>query len=682
MKWRVVGSLKKNWLFFISGGVLNTALTYSLYLLLQLVIGYRIAYILAYIAGILFSYVFNSVIVYRTAMDWKSLCTYPTMYLVQFFSAVLCLEVLIGIFGVSITWAPLVVAALLVPLTYTTTKLLLTRERSLKFIFSIIKLNFRSQRLLRHLRPFSAARPAWRKIVHSLSFPEKNRNAIRVLVASGTGSHWAMSGFESVLGAALKLRGASVEALLCDGILPACQECDVRLFPDNRLVEEGAAPLCRTCFTPAEKMFSELGIIVRRYGTFLPSAEKQVLDAIVDRIGDEKITEFTWRGITVGEHAVSGALRFFGRGSISGESFGHGVARQYLRAALYTAAALDRMLTQFKYDVVIFHHGIYVPQGIVGDVCRLHGIRVVNWNPAYRECTFLFSHGDTYHKTMIEEPSDVCFGYEWNEAKEFDLMAYLESRRSGSNDWISFQRQPHGEAAKLLSELGIASNRPIIGVLTNVMWDAQLHFKANAFRSMLEWIFFTIEHFSRRKDVEVLIRIHPAEVLGTVPSRQRVLEEIQSRWPTLPAHIHIVSPDDPKNTYTLMSACDTVLVYGTKMSIELPCWGIPVVVAGEAWVRGKGFTTDVSSPEEYQHILSSLPMRERLSKEKIQMARRYAHHIFHRRMIPVKFAKKNHSLVPFAYKVNSLEELAVGVDPGLDIICDGILSGSLFLANQ
>lgn len=545
-----------------------------------------------------------------------------------------------------------------------------------------IKDDFRTHRFLRLLRPFSAARPVWRKIVHSLSFPMQNKNGMRALVASSTGSHWAMTGFESVLGAALKLRGASVEVLLCDGILPACQECDVRLFPDNRLVEEGTAPLCRTCFTPAEKMFSELGIVVRRYSAFLCSEEKQALDALVDRAEDEKIGEFIWKGIPVGEHAIAGTLRFFGRGTISGASFGYGIARQYLRAALYTAAALDRMLSQYKYDVVVFHHGIYVPQGVVGDVCRMHGIRVVNWNPAYRDRTFLFSHGDSYHKTMIEEPLDACFGYEWNDAREFALMTYLESRRSGSNDWISFQKQSHGEAEKLLRELGIASNRPIIGVLTNVVWDAQLHFKANAFQSILEWIFFTIEHFLRREDVEVLIRIHPAEVLGTVPSRQRVLDEIQARWPTLPAHIHIVPPDDPKDTYVLMGACDTVLVYGTKMSIELPCWGIPVVVAGEAWSRGKGFTTDVSSLDEYQLTLSSLPMGRRLSKYKVEMAKKYAYHLFYRRMIPVKFAKKNRHLVPFSYAVNSLDELAVGADFGLDVICDGIITGSPFLVNQ
>ena len=47
----------------------------------------------------------------------------------------------------------------------------------------------------------------------------------------------------------------------------------------------------------------------------------------------------------------------------------------------------------------------------------------------------------------------------------------------------------------------------------------------------------------------------------------------------------------------------------------------------------------------------------------------------------VKFARKNRHLVPFAYKVNSLNELGVGADSGLDAICDGIISGRPFLVN-
>ncbi len=541
---------------------------------------------------------------------------------------------------------------------------------------------FRFKRLLRWIRPFLLSRPDWKKIRENSLQDLKSidENCVRVLVATGTGSHWSMSGFESVLTAALRGRGHDVEVLLCDGVLPACQECDQVLFPEKRLIDEGAAPLCKTCFAPASRMFGELDVPIKTYGEFLPQLDRQEIDFFVDATLDSDIRGISWRGIPVGEHAVAGALRFYGRGDLIGEPFGNEVVREYLRAAMYTAAAVDGLLQKNRYDVAVFHHGIYVPQGVVGDVCRLHGVRVVNWTPAYRDYSYLFSHGDSYHKTMIDESEEEWAGFEWSKEKETKLLSYLDSRRSGSNDWISFQRQSEGEAAGLLKEIGVSPNRPVIGVLTNVMWDAQLHFRANAFPSMLDWLLFTISHFSSRTDVELLIRVHPAEVLGTVPSRQRVVDEIRSHWPKLPDHIHVVAPDDPKNTYALMSACDTVLVYGTKMAIELPCWGIPVVVAGEAWARGKGFTIDVSSESEYESILSSLPTGDTLNDEIVNRARVYAYHLFFRRMIPVKFARKHRYFVPFAYGVDSLAALAPGADPGLDIICDGILSGSPFVS--
>ena len=542
---------------------------------------------------------------------------------------------------------------------------------------------FRFKRLLRRIRPFLPSRPNWAKIIKTSrqDFKNVSKDGIRVLVATGTGSNWSMSGFESVLTAALKVRGHNIEVLLCNGVLPACQECDLGLFPGKRLISEGTAPLCKTCFSPASRMFNELDVPVRIYGEFLSQFDRQEIDSLIKATLDSDIRSIAWRGIPVGEHAIAGALRFYGHGNLAGETFGNDVAREYLRAAMYTAAAVSGLLRESKYDVAVFHHGIYVPQGVVGDVCRLHGVRVVNWTPAYRDRSYLFSHGDSYHKTMIDESVGEWAGFEWNKEKAAKLLGYLESRRSGSNDWISFQHQSKGEATALLKEIGVAPNRPVIGLLTNVMWDAQLHFRTNAFPSMLDWIFFTIEHILGRTDVELLIRVHPAEVLGTVPSRQRVVDEIRSRWPTLPDHIHVVAPDDPKNTYALMSACDTVLVYGTKMAIELPCWGIPVVIAGEAWARGKGFTTDASSVSEYESILSSLPTLHTLSDEVIERARVYAYHLFFRRMIPVKFARKNRYLVPFAYEVNSLAALAPGADPGLDIICEGILSGSPFVSN-
>jgi len=551
----------------------------------------------------------------------------------------------------------------------------------LKQCYSQFHSHYRVQRLLRHIRPFMPARPRWEKLLAEQPFLHFNSTSPKILFATGTGSHWSMSGFESVLAAALKIRGAEIKVLLCDGILPACQECDLRLFPKARLLKEGAQPLCGTCFKPAKKMFAELDVSVISYSEWLIKEDEIEIEEVLKKVHDNDLSKIIWRGIAVGEHAVAGTLRFFGRGDIVGEVHGKSILRQYLRASLITTAILQRLLTTHHFDRVVFHHGIYVPQGIVGDVCRQFGVAVVNWHPAYRDRSYIFSHDDTYHKTMIDEPCQIWENIDLDANKEQQVMTYLESRREGGNDWITFQRHNNFLFTQI-QELNLDFSRPIIGLLTNVMWDAQLHFRHNAFNSILEWLLFTVEYFIQRRDLQLLIRIHPAEILGSVPSRQRAVDEIHARFPKLPANICIVNADTPINTYALMQHCDTVLVYGTKMAIELPCWGIPVIVAGEAWARGKGFTIDATSPNEFRQMLDALPHGVLLDEKRVKRARQYAYHLFHRRMIPVDFARRFKHFVPFAYDFSSMNALLPTVDKGLDVICNGILYGKPFIYDE
>ena len=46
---------------------------------------------------------------------------------------------------------------------------------------------------------------------------------------------------------------------------------------------------------------------------------------------------------------------------------------------------------------------------------------------------------------------------------------------------------------------------------------------------------------------------------------------------------------------------------------------LPVIVAGEAWARGKGFTIDVDSPSAYHEALARLPLA-RLSADQQDLA--------------------------------------------------------------
>ncbi|MGO8381610.1 hypothetical protein ACC745_39445, partial [Rhizobium ruizarguesonis] len=52
-------------------------------------------------------------------------------------------------------------------------------------------------------------------------------------------------------------------------------------------------------------------------------------------------------------------------------------------------------------------------------------------------------------------------------------------------------------------------------------------------------------------------------------------------------------------TYSLCEGSNAVIIYGTKTGVEMTAKGIPVIVAGEAWIRNKGLTLDADTPENY-----------------------------------------------------------------------------------
>lgn len=503
----------------------------------------------------------------------------------------------------------------------------------------------------------------------------------RVLMATAIGSYAHAVTLESALAAALTFRGADVHALLCDGSLTACAECEASIYPNlQRFVAHGPSrDLCRDCSWPAENVYRTLGLKIHRMSDWLTVRDRADAKRIAATLPLEGIESFTYEGLNIGEHAYAGALRFFATGSLDDEPLAEPILRRYLESALLTAFASRQLMRAVGFTSAVFTHGIYVPWGIVGDVARQEGVRVSNWNVAYRKRRFIFSHDDTYHHTLMHEPRDHWERLELTATQERELMQYLGSRREGMFDWIVFHRPTSQDPAAIARQIGIDPSRPVIGLLTNVSWDAQLHYPANAFPNMLEWLVQTCEYFARRQDLQLLIRIHPAEISGFPPSRQPILRELRKRLPQLPPNVIVVPPESGLSTYALMSLCNSAIIYGTKMGVELTSVGLPVIVAGEAWIRNKGITCDASSPEEYFRLLAQLPFPERLSPSQLARARRYAYHFFFNRMIPLPFIEPKAGYPIYRLKLERLHQLLPGASQGLDTICEGILAKAPFV---
>ncbi len=507
----------------------------------------------------------------------------------------------------------------------------------------------------------------------------------KILMATSYGGWIAGPTVEGLLGAALRVRGAEVHGLLCDRVLPACAECEHVWFPDpDEFLRRGPqSGLCRDCTRHTDGLYRSLGFIVHLYSDFLQAGETATATALAASLGHaEEIGAYEFEGIDVGEHALAGALRYFGRASLEEEPTGLGVLRRYLAAAVLTVKVIRRLLRRERFDCLVFHHGIYVPQGLIGAVARQEGVRVVNWNPMWRRKTFIFSEGDTYHHTLLNEPVSAWENMVWDEKKDRRLTTYLRDRLTGRDDWIWFQREPIISREAVVRETGIDPRKPTIGLLTNVLWDAQLHYRANAFPDMLAWLTATIQYFARRPDLQLLVRVHPAELSGALPSRQPVMGEVHRIFPELPSNVFFIPPESRLSTYTAMEGCDSVLIYGTKTGVELACVGLPVIVAGEAWVRGKGFTRDVNSPQEYFAALDQLPAGAPLSAPLLERARKYAYHFIFRRMLTLEGMETATRGIQFRLRIDQPEEVQPGYSQGLDVICEGILHDQPFILTE
>lgn len=518
----------------------------------------------------------------------------------------------------------------------------------------------------------------WKKIIGDKdivpSFPSK-----KVLLATSFGGEPTITSVESLLGASLLVRNAEVEVLLCDG-LKACQLCYYSRFPStSSFLEDGLSKrFCSSCFNSGHTIFKSLNLEVLGLNSFLSDEDLKSIESEENKINEENYASYYFDGVNVGEQALAGARRFFAKANITDEPQFFEVIKKYLMASIKVARGINNLLNARSYDVIVFNHGIYVPQGIITRVAQRRNIRTVNWNTAYRKNTFIFSHGDTYHHTLISE-EDTWSGLDNSEVISKKVVEYIKSRSFGHEDWITFNKARNIEDSDVYNRLNLDKSRPVIGLLTNVAWDAQLHYPANAFPDMIDWVLTTVSYFAENKHLQLVIRVHPAELTGNLVSRQLVKKEIDKHYPALPDNIRIIDSSSNFNSYSAMSICDSILIYGTKMGVELSALGKRVIVAGEAWIRNKGITRDIVSKVDYFNVLNCLPINNDLDEQELVLARKYAFHFFYRRMIPIANFRSLGGNYNFQLDINDLSSLHPGRDKGLDIICNGILNDHPFV---
>lgn len=437
-----------------------------------------------------------------------------------------------------------------------------------------------------------------------------NQKGKNFLIASNIGGNLNTLAFDITLAKALESRGHRVDFTICGGGFSGCMFSELNKFKNlEEFLEIGNSKLCKQCNAVGQKTLVDFGY-----------------NPITLHAGDTDSRNFN-----SSESGVSGAKRFLAVSNLRNNEITSEVVKRFCESSHLFKNEFQKILTVRKYDGIIAHHGIYVPQGDIVEVSKNFNIPIFTWVQGYRKSSYIFAKDDTYHKTLL---TDQGWKRPLTQTESELISAYLNSRDTGQNDWIRF-----GVTTK---EVQIENFFPNKGsgrtflLLTNVSWDAQLHYDSNTFLNMFEWLESTIDFFIDNPTLNLIVRIHPAEVTGTIKTNEPVREWIENTFSVLPNNICIIEPEANVSTYSLMRQVDVGIIFASKSGLEMLAMGKPVVVAGEAWIKNKGICLEPQNRVEYFDLLKNLNMNIEKYPVNKEIVLRYAHYFFFRRTITCK----------------------------------------------
>ena len=546
------------------------------------------------------------------------------------------------------------------------------------FFKNIIKdyyYKFYSKKLLKHY-------PDWSDILKDINFDNlKNKHSKKILIATSTGGSRHAISDETLFGLSLKARGMDVDFLLCDQALPACSENTYMDYNDKKeFIRYGSSTKCSACWNAGKNTLQQAGFNTLKFSDYISNEELKIIRDIEKKIKHNEIRHFKINDISIGEHAYAGALRYNARGELEASDDDQTILKRYFFSALKTYFISKNLFEKKRYEILLLNHGIYVPQGIISEVAKMKGLNVSTWFTAYKNKSFLFSHKETYHKSLLKEPNEEWESLNLDREDQEELDNYISSRKHGTNDWVYFHNKKPEFNFNLKNYI-VSKENTFVSLFSNVVWDAQLFFDQNIFDNMVQWIIETINYFQKINKI-LVIRAHPAEISGTLPSKQKIYEEIKKHYGKLPDNIVFIGPENPLSSYSIIEKSEFCIVYGSTIGTEIAAMGKNVLVGGEAWIKNKNISYDPITKKEYFKFISELLIDPKMNDESYNRARKYAYHFFFRRMIPVELIDVNKEKSDdFIITQKSIEKIFPGKnsDKGIETICESIINNKSFI---
>ena len=473
--------------------------------------------------------------------------------------------------------------------------------------------------------------------------------------------------YEETIAKACRAQGGSVDYLLCDGLLPECDQ-----HWDSKANTPRPFDLCQRCQSAAKVLLAEIDFPHRWLGEYVDPTDRAEAFAWAQSVPPTGLQQARFLEYPLGDWVLSSVISYFRQyPPDAGDWRVVSVYRGFLFSAALVATGIENYLEKNRIDSAVVFNGRQSITRVALELFRRRGIRVLTHERAEYE------RGHLNVKANAHCMSLAPFQAFWNMWAEVPLtrssleaaLKWLIQRRYGANlAWIPFNTSSVRNSS-LKAKLSLSRDKHLLALFTSSMDEvAGDPERQGPYDSQITWIREVVDWVGNRTDVEMVIKVHPNlggnSYIGKAVDELRTYEEMKL---TLPGNVRMVMPEDSINAYQLTDEADVGLTFGSTIGLEMAMLGKPVILASRALYEYGSQILTVRARELLPEILerSLQPFsRTEIQREAFRMAYYYIF-VFEMPFPAVEVS----GLYDARANYKALDCLACKKDDSLDHIC-------------
>jgi hypothetical protein len=496
----------------------------------------------------------------------------------------------------------------------------------------------------------------------------------RVLVFSPYAIWTIHTIYEKAIALACQVRGAEVDYLLCDGLLPECDQ-----HWDSKEKSPRPFDLCERCQGEARRNMHESGFAHSWLGQFVSTGEASAAFSWAQSLAPEEFRSASFGDLPIGQWIQASVISYFRQYPPDLKNW-H--VASVFRGCLYSGAIVSIGLRNYlranQVDAAILFNGRQSITRVAMEIFRLFGVRVLTHERA-EYCRGHINVKPNSHCMSLDRFSEL-----WTQWTEVALdrpaldaaYKWLVERKTGTNlAWIPFNNFSEPKTS-VRTKLNLNIDKPLWVLFTSstdeTSGDPDMR---GPFESQYVWMRDVVQWVSTHPEIQLIIKIHPNlggnVYIGKATDELRVYEEMKA---TLPDNVKLVFPEDAVNAYILAEEAEVGLTFGSIIGLEMAMLGKPVLLAARAYYESCSAVLRVKSreslPEMLEQCLHASASRE-IQRETFRLAycyiRKFEMEFPAIRVLGIYDAEANY---------HQAEDLGPGKDATLDRICNFLLEES------